>query len=89
MSLRGTYYNLSSLRWPIVEDWRYHSDSGACNLDDEDILNDFVELNEKLESIRGKCYEKVTHGIEHHVELVMLIDDLTPYLESAISFLET
>ena len=89
MNLRQKHYKLSSLRWPIAEDWRYNLDYGASNLDDEEILNDFMHLNEKLESIRDKCSEKVADGIEHHLDLVLLIDELTPYLEGAISFLET
>ena len=85
-----TKYDLYDLRWPLIEAWRYEIDHDVIDYDDDDeILKEFIDLNEKMNSLREKCYEKITMGEEHHTDLMLLIDDLSPYLEDAITFLRS
>jgi len=55
---------------------------------DDEILTDFMEISEKITNLREKCYDRASSDTDYNIDLVLLLDDLAPYLENAIEFLQ-
>jgi len=76
------------LGFRINDDWRYDEGYSVLGTIDDEILADFTEINEKIAVLREKCYDRSTTNDDYNIDLVLLLDDLAPYLESAIEFLQ-
>ena len=72
----------------INDDWRYDEGYSVLGTIDDEILADFTEINEKIVVLREKCYDRSTTNDDYNIDLVLLLDDLVPYLEGAIEFLQ-
>jgi len=47
-----------------------------------------MEISEKITNLREKCYDRASSDTDYNIDLVLLLDDLAPYLENAIEFLQ-
>tara|TARA_Y100000034_G_C6598637_1_gene260322 strand:+ start:269 stop:550 length:282 start_codon:yes stop_codon:yes gene_type:complete len=76
------------LGFRVNDDWRYDEDYSVLGAIDDEILADFMEVSEKITNLREKCYDRASSNADYNIGLVLLLDDLAPYLENAIDFLE-
>ena len=88
MTIKFEKLQMKYLGFRINDDWRYSEDYGTSLSMDNEILAGFMEINEKIIVLRKKCYDRASTDADYNMDFVLLLDDLAPYLESAIEFLQ-
>jgi len=88
MTIKYEKLQMKYLGFRVNDDWRYAEDYSVLNTIDDEILANFMEIHEKVGLLREKCYDRASANVDYNIDLVLLLDDLAPYLESAIDFLQ-
>jgi hypothetical protein len=76
------------LGFRVNDDWRYAEGYNVLGTIDDEILAEFTEISEKITNLREKCYDRASVNVDYNIDLVLLLDDVAPYLENAIDFLQ-
>jgi len=88
MTVKFEKLQMKYLGFRVNDDWRYSEGYSVLDTIDNEILADFTEISEKITNLREKCYDRASVNADYNMDFVLLLDDLVPYLEDAIDFLQ-
>jgi len=88
MTIKYEKLQMRYLGFRVNDDWRYAENYTVLNTIDDEILAEFMDISEKVSALREKCYDRASVNADYNIDLVLLLDDLSPYLEDAIEFLQ-